>query len=563
LAAPVGLLNRNVRILGAEGPGEGESYGAHVVVMDVQFDEERVKVGSSHLSNVELQRCGKLATEHACMLFKYDRKYADGDQPENVLESVVMRESLNYGIVSEGSDSLTVRRSILHRTYRSAIDLDSMTLRATLLGNLIVDNRRSPDDPEDWVKPFAGIYADTYSVTMIGNVVSGGADAGFTFRPNTCDLAAPTIRDNEAMAVLVGAFLLPDRKACLSLQGMTVWKAAHVGILTVDQDAEVHLTNAVISDSHIGLSLNFFRVELHSHSRVRDSVIMGSTLASTCAASLSCRAATASDVAGRTSTCGSVLGPGYRHVGVLLPQYTNRGKTCARDFLPVCRPPNRPERLCAMPWEQRYGLPSTQHAQITFDNVVFAHFNRTGCADTQSVGILTNPTQRNYVPEQWYSRIRWHATPLDAQFYFAVYDRTLGECATGCDALNYLLAHDVDGTFTGGAAGSEVTSSSNPGLVDGEARCVPLEGRGAIRCSGLPLKSVVLESKDRDSGFVRLGPVLVQRLDAAFEPTERFHASVGPFDGTCGVSCRPPSPARLSPRPLVPDPSVGVFREKA
>ncbi|EDQ93048.1 uncharacterized protein MONBRDRAFT_22411 [Monosiga brevicollis MX1] len=537
LAAAVGLLNRNVRFEGAEGANEGSNYGAHVVAMDVNIDGN-VKVASTEFSDVEFRSCGQQNMEHACIFYKYDRSYTAANSPSNVLHNSVLHNSNNYGIETEGAPNVTITDSVIHRTYRSALKLDATTMRFVMTGSLVVDNRRSPDASTDWVVPYAGLYAETYSVTLRDNVFAGMTDTGMMIRPNSCgDADRATITNNEVHSTLVGVFLMADAKSCFELRGATVWKAAHLGIVTVDQRAEVQILNSVVSDSHIGISLNFFTIAKRgSEVLIENSLIMGATAASTCDDSLRCRAVTGTDVQGTGSTCGSVFGNSYRHVGVVLPQYTNRGKTCEQDYLPSCRPVTRPERLCGMGWEARYGLPSVTHAHITMRDVTFAHFNNRSSCNLKSYGILTNPTQRNYAPEQQYTDVTFYETDAERRFYFGRLPEHSSECQTGCDALTYLLAHESNGELSGLSGAGTITSNVNPGVILGEPFCTSLPSNGASRCGSdsMRLRHAVLINRDRDSGFRRIGPVNVQRMKAdGVNATERVTSSEGPFSDNC------------------------------
>jgi hypothetical protein len=122
---------------------------------------------------------------------------------------------------------------------------------------------------------------------------------------------------------------------------------------------------SVVSDSHIGVSLNYRRGG-YGYSLLSNSLVMGTTAASsTCTQSSQCRAMTMADMPGLSwsvtrcyrvpflvvvpvtltaaciaetqprwlcSSCllcsGSVMGPTWRRVGILTSQYTNVGKTC-------------------------------------------------------------------------------------------------------------------------------------------------------------------------------------------------------------------------------------------
>jgi hypothetical protein len=534
LRAAVGRLHRNVRFEGAQGAGKGENYGAHIVVMDVTFDEG-VKVGSARLSGVELAHCGQQNMEHACVFYKYDRQYSEEDGvPFNELRSCVMSDSLNYGLAAEGVPSLVVEDTVVHRAYRSAIEVDSRSKGIVLRRNLVAGNYRSPDEGVDWVRPFAAFFIETTDFKLEGNVAGGAQDAGFVVSADRCDAPTDNFIGNEAHGCLIGVMILPETSGneCLLLRDFVAWKIAHIAVATTDQRGSLKIQDVTVADSHIGFAIDFFSVSKGSEVEISSTNIIGSSDASRCDASVECRAATSADVTGLGDSCTSVFGSGYRRVGVILPQYTNRGKTCRVDGgLARCRPTMTPERLCSMGWEKRYGLPSTQYARLRMVDVAFAHWNASDCGRT-STAIAVNPMQRNYSPEQEYQGIIWHEAELQARAWFTLHALTAGECGMACDSLNFLLARDLDGSFAGGSAGDVITSAANPGLIDGAERCTPMPHMGAHRCHSMPLRAGSLESKDRDRGFRRLGPVKIVRLNETGDP-ERATQSVGPYSDNC------------------------------
>lgn len=533
LRAVVGKLNRNIRFEGATGANEGNNYGAHIVVMDAAF-EQGIRVGHSSLTNTEFHHCGKEATEHGCILYEYDQTYSEQDQPVNQVEWSTFSDSNKYGVISKGSHGILLRNNVIHRTKRNAIHLDSRTVRAQLRFNFVVGNQRSPDAPENWIQTHAAFFANTQSVHLEGNVASGCEDVGFLIRAETCAISTPTIIDNEAHGILIGAFIVAESRGCLQLTSFKVWKAAHVGILTVDQRSSLELHHVVVADSHIGISANFFNPSLHVRLDVISSVIMGTTDASTCTASLRCRAMISQDVDATSSTCHSVFGNRYRRVGILVPQVTNRGKTCGQDFLSQCRPITTPERLCSMSWERRYGTVGTQHAIFNVLDTDFSHFKQLDCG-LRSVAVSPNPTQRSYSPEQRFEGISWYETEDNARFYFApteIFDR---QCRSNtCDALQLLLVHDIDGSFSPLATPGVVTSSINPGLVDGLSRCTPLTGLGAFHCHSMPLRAFTFENIDRDRGDRNIGPIKMERM-LNVTHVDRTAFSVGPADDGCAM----------------------------
>jgi hypothetical protein len=227
---------------------------------------------------------------------------------------------------------------------------------AVLVGNLVTNTKRSPDLSTTWVQPFSGFLLDVSPSLMVGNIVSGSEDTGYTIRADRCGVSVPRIMNNEVHAALIGVYILPGQGSnCVEVRSFVAWKCSHVGILTVDQTANLEVFGVVVSDSHIGVSLNFIRPG-YGYGLLKNSLVMGSTPGSSCSQSTVCRAMNMFDVAG--VGCNSVLGVGWRHVGVMASQYTNKGKTCEFGGFEVCRPPNTPERMCALPWEKRYALPN-------------------------------------------------------------------------------------------------------------------------------------------------------------------------------------------------------------
>lgn len=227
---------------------------------------------------------------------------------------------------------------------------------AVITGNLVAGTRRSPDASLVWAQPIASFYLNVLPALLSGNIAAGSEDIGFAVRVDRCGASQRRLVNNEVHSALVGVYVLPASSNCAEVRSFVAWRCAHLGIVTVDQSANLELIGVVVSDSHIGISLNFIRSG-YGYGTLKQSLVMGSTPASTCASSTKCRAVTMTDVSGVSSTCGSVMGAGWRHVGLLASQYTNKGKTCESGGFEVCRPPNTPERMCAMPWEKRYALP--------------------------------------------------------------------------------------------------------------------------------------------------------------------------------------------------------------
>ena len=311
--------------------------------------------------------------------------------------------TFNLGIYAIAAKSITVNASVFHRTYGNAIWLDADSQGGTLVNSAFIGSFQSPlyNAPGQiaWVRPQSAVFFDVIPGRMTGNVVGGAVDTGFTWRPTACDAAsAAAVTGNEAHSVRIGHWPLASWTpgGCSAVTGASVWKASHLGIFTVDSPVSVIVSGAFVAESHIGSSIAFYASSRSEISATyRDSTFVGATLSGVnCSVDATCRAETPDDVL--ALSCGSVLGRGYRHAGILLPMFeSTQGKTC--DFNPMpesCTTPNVPERLCGMPWEKRYALPdvSLTNTALYLTGVTFSGFNGTVCG-MQSRAIVANPTE--------------------------------------------------------------------------------------------------------------------------------------------------------------------------
>lgn len=354
LAAAVGHLSRSIIIRGhidAEGAGagddDGSGYGGHVLVGNVGD-----RVGSVVMDSVELRDCGKSAMDHAALLFAFnDDAVTFG--PLVVTNSALV-DTHNHGIVATKAPSVTLVGNVVHNARRVGVRLDRYCSDAVIASNLVVGVHHAPRDGSDqWLRPVAGFYLDVSPLaSLAGNVVGGSHDSGFVLRPPRCDDAAAVaaVAGNEAHGGVIGAFLLPHGASgtCVALAQFQAWKNSHVGVLAMDQWGSLQLDQLVVADNHIGIAANFIssgeEANGHLHGgeggqavdylRISNSMILGSTAASTCSASTTCLAHTIDDTAAMgindevegQNACGSVFGDGFRRVGLLWPQWSNRGK---------------------------------------------------------------------------------------------------------------------------------------------------------------------------------------------------------------------------------------------
>jgi hypothetical protein len=119
-AAAVGLLSRNVRIIGADADVSG--WGAHIVVGSLLDSAGAVSsAGVANLSYVECRLCGKLGSEYGALTYDY-RTAAN---PRSVVRGNAFPQSLNSAIVAARVAGLVVVDNVVHRAFRTAIRIDA------------------------------------------------------------------------------------------------------------------------------------------------------------------------------------------------------------------------------------------------------------------------------------------------------------------------------------------------------------------------------------------------------------------------------------------------------
>lgn len=554
MRATVGLLTRNVVFRGNL-TSPSDTYGAHIFVSTVNRPNAAGVVtrrsGSIVFQHVEIRNCGKQLTEYASIHFQYGNFLFDPNAPASanppqIINGISLSDGFNSGILSMATRNIYINGTVMSRGYRNSLDFDEDSANITITNNLIVNNLQSPDvnvaDQTPWARPAAGILIKgTVSALaqMSGNVVAATWDAGFVFRPETCATAGTVIFNNEAHSNRVGVFVLATavNGGCAGVSGFTVWKAAHIGILGVDHNTNTIVKNSYVADSHIAISLNFFKASSDlSYSRIDNTIVVGASLASVArcdSQTLACRVVTPEVPDG--STCNSVFGPSFRHVGVVIPQYTNRAKTCALDGgLNVCDPPNTPERMCSMPWEKRFGLPSTASTRFYMDNVTFIGFNGTDCG-RQSVAVAFNPSQSDMAVPTYTSRITWGNTPLDARFWNGMNVNTPEKCFgfQECPSFQYINIQDTDGTFAQTGTSTSILAD-NPMIAYPSPTCSIESAWPGIICPNIRMVSAVAQGITLDSGHINLGSLRVTRwIDPNDNNTWLTSLGYGPHSDDC------------------------------
>lgn len=255
----------------------GEQHSGFGGVVTIGGSSDGVYVGVANLSHVEFAGMGDFAEQLPALHFNYIGDSVAGAATEQFSSRV---EHCSFGfsqagaVQVDGAGALSLIGNVFHRNRRTALWVGSRPPDAAgvhIVGNAALDTLRHSAESEDFVRPFASFLIEARVGSLLGNIAAGSADSGFTVRPSLAacvagESAEPLLGQaelNEAVATVVGVFALRacpgSCNSCAAIRGFVVWKAAHAGVLTVDQSASMRLSDVAVSDNHIGITLNFHR----------------------------------------------------------------------------------------------------------------------------------------------------------------------------------------------------------------------------------------------------------------------------------------------------------------
>ena len=544
-------------------------YGAHIYVGADPQDANNL--GSFDIAGVEFRRCGKINSAHPCIRADFPGtrgvRYAEafswfdagglGAVPPSgsTIRDSSFRQLFHYAFKGGGVPGMQIRNNVIHRGFSGALDLDKYSDFATVTNNMIAGVWRQPvDDHTGYcnfdssctVEPFSAVSIWANQIESVAdNLIAGSEDTGFTLRGHDrCrqadggDLPAGRFVNNEVVATQIGLNLLDtdavpelssqDNDQCIAVHRFTAWRCTHMGIMSVDQALNVEMHGVTLLENHIGFNVNYYRMGWDGQTRVENSLIAGSFARDSCDPSLQCFAQTQGDVVGRG--CGSMYGAGVQHVGIALPHYNNKQKTCGSDGgKEVCRPITRLMLQCGSPWEKRYGKEAARHTKFSITNTTFHGFRKAACGANpgrRSRAIALLPDQMAQVPELFMAGITWSGTDSKFSLSYDTSIRTDAACQTLCDAIDNAVIHDLDGSAYGSHYPQTLVSGRNAGLAE-PGECVFDQGTRGFVCpaSNHTLRKVLFEPGKK------IGPITLKRISQRGYSIQ--HSSKGNRDEEC------------------------------
>ena len=610
----VALLTRNVQILSQDITGANYGFGGHIAVVDIIRAGD---VGQIDIQNVLLTNFGKINDQYYTLGINYQQQYS-ANLFSRIVDCVFV-DSFNVGVYLNNAVNVSVVNNIIFNNFGGGIYVENTCDDIVVTNNQVLSTQQTPSifvNGYAWTVPIAAYTLNSFTGIYTSNLASGSYDAGFSVATSVfsgyngaranpriqllativgvdpCSqtfgaikvvdvssvVASSIFSSNEAVGCREGLMVVNDdimestSTTCAVVSGIKAWRNAHFGIGGVDAFANTLITNAVVAENHIGISFSYTRTDPLVFSGVANSLIIGSLSSSPCSVDAlalgaswinqKCQVFSQNDPYGLSSACNSVLGTtDYTRVGVLIPQSTNAGKTCrvaGRFQTGSCNPSVYPDRLCALPWEKRYGLASGElySEHHLFNNTFIGFSSSSTCMGTYGAAVAINPTQVDAQPTVVSSSLTWAGQNSGLMDIGARIGFELGDfvCGSGnCMGHHLLLVHDsqgfllntVDNILPDIASRNSVSGTllfDNPEYVSSDLSCEPVPALGSrlYSCVQTPLQSITqytgLWQDDQEaSSTASTGPVVIESFGISPASEPRSYASYGPKFDPCPV----------------------------
>jgi hypothetical protein len=594
----VGVLTRNVRFVSQDSENPKTTsygFGGHIQVFDMP-KAVPPRLGRIELINVELKNWGKINSDKYAVALGFTNA---PNRPPSIVMNCSFNSGYNFAVRATNVVNLTFSHNVVARTYGGGVLLDAKSRNYQVDNNLIVGARQLPSlflAQFPWVRPISGITLMNAYGTCRNNLVAGSEDQGFTianamfhapksmrslcrttaslpyeYRNTFMNYKNEKFYGNEAVAGKGGLWVMAMGYSesvnddCSIVDGFFAWRNAHTGIIAIDSVANILIHDAVLAENHIGVHLHFLKSSLYAFAGVVNSTIINSLAKNSVCGDLpdslyltgkQCHVFSTSDPLAQANSCKSVLADIYKRVGILVPLWTNKARTCIMSGeLPVCDPPNTPGKLCQMPWEKRYALPIPNlYSELHLHDVNFIGFNTSSVSNPsmnqhcvpslhkdRSVAVAINPTEYDTQPTIISSGLSWPKTNVNSRFG---YDQGAwaADCQGNypCTGQDLMIWHDQDGTFSSYARGQVLMK--NPELIAPFPYCieVPELGFNLYYCP----TTAYTEDSQPISGFKQYsalwddsGPQVIQPLITSrkFEDRNVSVASYGPQNDLCAM----------------------------
>ena len=585
IAAEVGLLTRNIKIIGEDYDEIGEEeFGARVLV--TKFEQEGTTYrGYAKISNVEFVRAGQEGWTDA-----FDPRYSlafvnhedSTDNDENNKESYILKCGFNFNYNAAiglfNSNNIRVEDNVVFRTLEYGLRDESIGNR--WIHNMIVLTRFvgiHKNHRQNMYKRGCFNFLESLDPEFRDNAAAGCERAGFTGTGHICtsdkrwsNNVIHTVQDGIFVNTYSPAIQVREDKDCVVFRGFFIYKAYDYGIYLLTHDT-VEMEDNLFVDNGVGIHPFLIRPKAETHNleykhlRINNTVFVGRNADDQCDTG---DKVPSYDWFDATRSKGATHWPGRNwggfntgHAGLLWPIFSGIGVPLGK------------------PWVN--GKPKSfplLTGQVYLNNITFANFNNGQCGGQFDSAVRTNPRGDDMQFPIFAQNTRFVNVGDDNKVWM---DRPIMKLVVNehcvdmhCDGLKKALLVDMDGTFLddGSGAGTIIPDSAfewegNPsaGLgyyrvpktmttdVNGDKieyvdklplkgivrndQCTWMNGWHAYKCHGINHRLMILESLDIDTLDRRLSPVAMLANPGSEGYIDLIN---GPQDFSCcfGYACQ-------------------------
>ena len=571
--AEVGLLSRNVRIIGAKyDDQEEEMFGARVIA--AAFKEgATVKPGYARLSNVEFVRVGQEGWSD-----NFDPRYSlvfmDSYEEEfellpigkinSYVENCGFDYNYNSGIGIFGAKGVEVKNNVLYRHINDGILDEGKNTK--IIGNLVTKGESINEFKNlGFAFVFHGCINTLRSSGSVlqDNVMAGCAQGGLVTRGVPCSTAytwtGNEIHSTQHAIHLTGRNM--ERIGCVNIKDFYVWRNYDYGLLVHAEDS-VKAESMTIIESGVALMVHgvgpssiSHKIEEDSHASLAKSTIIANVPI------FKCKEKAPKIMSFTTEKKRAWTGKksGYTHTGILLPIFQSKyGKVDMKYHQAL---------------KGAAGSNPALRGILYLDEISFINFD--GSCGKKDTVLRTNTLGDD---------VNWpvHASKLSfenvKEEFKILFDRPLAgklnpaDCTDfDCDGMKKALIVDKDGTLVGSGGGTIIADSAyewdgnprnglgyyrvpkpmvtelngdkipylakmpNTGIFRND-KCTWMHGWTAYKCPDSNHKLMVMESLDRDTRIRRLSPIAVLANAGSSGYIDMVN---GPQDHSCcsGYTC--------------------------
>ena len=271
IAAAVGLLSRNIKVIGGSYPNQdSDLYGFRIIVSDYSTMVNGINTyykGYARISDVEFNRAGQYSRDTGDDS-KFGILFSNLGDYNVSRPSYVRNSAFNFcyftAVSIYGSNSIPIENNVIYRTLDwSLLIAGSGNL---IRKNLVINNVWSPSIltylariDKFWNGAIDVTGAD--SIILEDNFVVGAERIAINFFGDYCSsnqsLSKNSVTGNKIYASLVGAVIrvdtnIPSTK-CIKISGFTIYKTAHYGIYYKNVAYKLMISNNILIENKINI----------------------------------------------------------------------------------------------------------------------------------------------------------------------------------------------------------------------------------------------------------------------------------------------------------------------